>query len=101
MAKWILAFVIGGALGTAAGFVLGIFVYPYLFLADIVAAEKVDAGAAKRVVARGTFIHAKPSDPIHYGKGRVTVHDGRVSRGRFSRSVPARSSTSTSCPRRT
>jgi Electron transfer DM13 len=76
MAKWILAFVIGGVLGTAAGFALGIFVYPYVFLADIVATEKVEPAAAKRVLARGTFIHANPSDPIHHGKGRVTVHDG-------------------------
>ena len=76
MAKWILAFVIGGVLGTAAGFALGIFVYPYVFLADIVATEKVEPAAAQRVLARGTFIHANPSDPIHHGKGRVTVHDG-------------------------
>ena len=27
-------------------------------------------------MARGTFVHANPSDPIHYGKGRVTVYDG-------------------------
>ena len=26
------------------------------------------------VVARGEFIHANPSDPIHYGRGRVTVY---------------------------
>jgi hypothetical protein len=26
------------------------------------------------VLARGTFIHANPSDPIHYGKGDVTVY---------------------------
>ena len=28
------------------------------------------------MLARGTFIHANPSDPIHYGKGRVTVYEG-------------------------
>jgi hypothetical protein len=76
MWKWILAFVIGGVLGAAGGFALGIFVYPYIFLADIVAAEKVEPAAASKVVARGTFIHANPSDPIHYGKGRVTVYEG-------------------------
>ena len=78
MGKWLPAFVIGGLLGVCAGFALGIFVYPYIFLADIVAAEKVDDPSAKRVVARGTFIHANPSDPIHHGKGRVTVYDGLV-----------------------
>ena len=69
-------FAIGGALGLAAGFAAGIFVYPYLFLADIVAQEKVESPAARKVLARGEFIHANPSDPIHYGKGRVTVFEG-------------------------
>ncbi|MBI4189959.1 MAG: hypothetical protein HY525_05410 [Betaproteobacteria bacterium] len=32
--KSILVFVAGGVLGIAAGFAVGIFVYPYLFLAD-------------------------------------------------------------------
>jgi hypothetical protein len=68
------SFVVGGALGAAAGFALGIFLYPYIFLADIVGSDKVEAAATKQVVARGTFIHANPSDPIHYGKGDVTVY---------------------------
>jgi hypothetical protein len=71
--KVILVFVAGGLLGTAAGFALGIFFYPYMFLADIVAADKVENPAARKLVASGTFIHANPSDPIHYGKGKVTV----------------------------
>jgi Electron transfer DM13 len=73
MKRTILTFVVGAALGTAAGFALGIFFYPYIFLADIVAADKVENPAARKVVASGTFIHANPSDPIHYGKGKVTV----------------------------
>jgi hypothetical protein len=71
-----LVFVIGGAFGLAAGFALGIFAYPYLFLADIVAREKVESPATMKVLARGEFIHANPSDPIHYGKGKVTVYEG-------------------------
>ena len=67
-------------LGVAGGFALGIFVYPYVFLADIVASDKVPekqpGQAERRTVARGTFVHANPSDPIHYGKGRVTVYEG-------------------------
>jgi hypothetical protein len=72
----IVGFLAGGVLGVAAGFALGIFVYPYLFLADIVATEKVDVPAQRKVLARGSFMHANPSDPIHYGKGRVTVYEG-------------------------
>lgn len=74
MAKNILIFVIGALLGTAGGFALGIFVYPFIFLSDIVGTDKVENRASKQVVARGTFMHANPSDPIHYGKGRVTVY---------------------------
>lgn len=74
-----LSFVVGALLGLAGGVALGIFVYPYAFLTDIVAKEKVDKPAGveqRKVLARGTFIHPNPSDPIHYGKGRVTVYEG-------------------------
>jgi electron transfer DM13 len=75
---YVITFLVALVLGVAGGFALGIFVYPYIFLADIVATEKVDKpqGIERKVLARGTFIHANPSDPIHYGKGRVTVYEG-------------------------
>jgi Electron transfer DM13 len=75
-ARGALVFLSGGVLGLAGGVALGIFVYPYVFLADIVAQEKVDEPATRKVLARGEFIHANPSDPIHYGKGRVTIYEG-------------------------
>ena len=78
MKKSIIVFLVGGVLGTAAGFALGIFVYPYIFLADIVAAEKVEDKAARRIVATGAFIHANPRDPIHYGRGKLTVYQDLV-----------------------
>jgi len=78
MNKGIVIFVIGMVFGTAAGFALGIFVYPYLFLADIVATEKVEDKPARKIVATGTFIHANPVDPIHYGKGKVTAYQDLV-----------------------
>jgi hypothetical protein len=74
--KYFLLFLFGALLGGAGGFALAIFAYPYLFLADIVAAEKVDEPAKRAVLARGEFIHANPSDPIHYGKGKLTFYDG-------------------------
>lgn len=78
MRAYVITFVVALVLGVAGGFALGIFVYPYIFLADIVATEKVDKpqGNERKVLARGTFVHANPSDPIHYGKGRVTVYEG-------------------------
>ena len=80
MRSYLLTFLLALLLGIAGGFALGIFVYPYIFLADIVAGDKVPekpAGQPQRnVLARGTFVHANPSDPIHYGKGRVTVYEG-------------------------
>ncbi len=72
----LVSFAVGGLLGLAGGVALGIFVYPYVFLADIVATEKVAEPAKRKLLARGGFIHANPSDPIHYGKGRVTVYEG-------------------------
>lgn len=74
MKKSIIIFLVGAVLGTAGGFALGIFVYPYIFLADVVATERVENKAARKPVAGGEFIHANPRDPIHYGKGKVTVY---------------------------
>lgn len=76
MRAYIFTFLIAAALGLAGGVALGIFVYPYVFLADIVATEKVEEPAKRKRLARGTFTHPNPSDPIHYGKGRVTVYEG-------------------------
>jgi hypothetical protein len=77
MKRLIAVFFVGGVLGTAAGFAIGLFVYPYIFLADQVAME-APVSRDKTVVARGTFIHANPNDPVHYGKGTVTVYNDTV-----------------------
>jgi hypothetical protein len=66
-------FAAGVILGAAAGFASAIFVYPYIFLADIVVSEALQ-GNPGTVAARGAFIHADPRDPIHYGSGSVTVY---------------------------
>jgi hypothetical protein len=78
MKKILLAFLLGGVLGTGAGFVIGIFVYPFIFLADIVAEEQLQTSQGQVRVATGNFIHADPSDPIHYGSGSVTVYQDVV-----------------------
>ena len=74
MKKLAVIFFVGALLGTAGGFALGIFVYPYFFLADIVGEEQVESPASRKLVAKGIFIHANPNDPIHHGNGGVTVY---------------------------
>lgn len=81
MVKYIIAALIGLALGGVGGFAIGLFIYPYVFLADIVAMEQAPDVEAQQIVAQGSFIHANPSDPIHYGAGAVTVYDNTVHLG--------------------
>jgi len=68
----LLAFLASGGLGLLGGFALGIFVYPFWFLTGV-ASEAIPAPEAQRLVATGEFIHANPSDPIHWGTGQVRV----------------------------
>ena len=77
MPRWIWTFFLGGALGTAFGVAVGFFVFPYVFPPPP-AAETLAEGEATTVAARGTFIHADPNDPIHYGMGKVTVYENLV-----------------------
>ena len=37
--------------------------------------DRLTADERTVLAATGTFIHADPSDPIHYGKGKVSVYD--------------------------
>lgn len=78
MKRLFISFVVGGVLGVALGFGVGIFVYPYIFLADIVAQETVPDRESKQVVATGEFIHVDPSDPIHHGQGSLTAFEDLI-----------------------
>ena len=70
----VIAIFLGGAVvGTAFGFAAAIFVYPFLFPPPE-AMETLAAEERVGLAARGRFIHANPSDPIHYGKGDVAVY---------------------------
>ena len=40
--------------------------------------ETFNRDEAGAIVAKGTFIHANPSDPVHYGKGDVSVYPSTV-----------------------
>ena len=73
MLRGIIIFLCGGVLGTAFGVAVGFFAFPYVFPPPE-AKETITAEQSAERVATGTFIHADPSDPIHYGSGKVTVY---------------------------
>ncbi|MEM8744016.1 MAG: DM13 domain-containing protein [Pseudomonadota bacterium] len=77
MLRWIAVFLGGGVLGTGFGVALGFFLFPYVFPPPA-ATEQLTAAEKTGLVAEGTFIHANPSDPIHYGKGQVSVYEKNV-----------------------
>ena len=70
-------FLFGGVLGTAFGVAAGFFVYPFVFPPPPAAEQLAEADKA-RLVAGGTFIHANPSDPVHWGRGKVSVYERAV-----------------------
>jgi len=70
-------FLLGGVLGTGFGVALGFFVYPFVFPPPPAADQLSESDKAK-LVATGTFIHANPSDPIHWGRGKVSVYERAV-----------------------
>jgi hypothetical protein len=73
----IAVFVAGAILGSAAGLALGFFLFPFVFPPPE-ATDTLTVAERSPVIAKGTFIHATPSDPIHYGKGGVTVYERTV-----------------------
>ncbi len=77
MWRWVKGFLAGSLLGLAAGFVIGIFVFPYIFPPPD-ATESLSREETGKLVAKGTFIQANPNDPVHYGKGAVSVYPSTV-----------------------
>lgn len=71
--RGLVIFLLGGALGTGFGVALGFFFFPFVF-APPPAMEVLSPTERATLVASGAFIHANPSDPIHYGKGKVSVY---------------------------
>jgi hypothetical protein len=76
--RGVLIFLVGGVLGTGFGVALGFFFFPFVFPPPPAAESLSDADRSATRVAIGTFIHANPSDPIHWGRGKVTVYERAV-----------------------
>ena len=91
--RGIAIFLLGGVLGTAFGIALGFFFFPYVFPPPPAFEQLTQADVAPRSgaapstavvekppapVASGTFIHANPSDPVHWGRGKVSVYERTV-----------------------
>jgi hypothetical protein len=75
--RGIAIFFLGGLLGTGFGIAVGFFLFPFVFPPPP-AAEQLTETDRSPLYASGTFIHANPSDPIHSGKGKVSVYQRTV-----------------------
>ena len=78
MLRSLAIFLAGAVLGTAFGVALGFFLFPYIFPPPPAAEQLTTTDRANAVLAQGTFIHANPSDPIHWGKGSASVRADSV-----------------------
>jgi hypothetical protein len=70
-------FLFGGILGTGFGVALGFFLFPYVFPPPP-ASESLSEADRAAPTATGTFIHVNPSDPVHWGRGKVSVYERAV-----------------------
>ena len=68
---------LGGVFGTAFGIAVGFFIFPFVFPPPP-AAEQLTEADRSPLAATGTFIHANPSDPVHWGRGKVSVYERTV-----------------------
>ena len=75
--RWFKGFLFGGLLGTLLGIAVGIFVFPYIFPPPE-ATETLNKAEAGALVAKGSFVQPNPNDPVHTGKGDVSVYSRTV-----------------------
>jgi hypothetical protein len=103
--RGIAIFLLGGVFGTGFGAALGFFFFPYVFPPPPAFEQLTQADVAPRApapppvvadpnaprppapvtppgmpapVAIGTFIHANPSDPVHWGRGKVSAYERTI-----------------------
>jgi len=86
----VVIFLAGGLIGTLVGIAGGIFVYPYVFLADVVAAKQVADGDRRAILATGSFVARSTTAAV--GSRSITTSciwrmTSRSARGRSSTSI--------------
>ena len=72
ISRWLIPLFVGGVLGASAGFAGGLFFFPILFPPPA-ANEQVANMESQTKIAQAMFIHANPSDPVHYGEGNASI----------------------------
>jgi hypothetical protein len=75
--RTIAVFLFGGIAGALFGVALGFFLFPFVF-APPPATDTLTEADRSALVATGEFIHADPSDPLHYGAGKVSLYEKAV-----------------------
>lgn len=73
MGKYLLSGILGLIVGLAIGIAGTILVYPFIFPPPEVNERIADINS-KTLAAAGEFIHPNPSDPVHWGKGGVSIY---------------------------
>jgi hypothetical protein len=71
--RGVVTFLFGGVLGTVFGVALGFFLFPFVFPPPP-ASESLTEADRSPLAATGSFIHANTADPVHWGKGKVSVY---------------------------
>jgi Electron transfer DM13 len=75
--RGLIIFLLGGVVGTGFGVALGFFFFPFVFPPPTAMEQLIDIDRSP-LTASGTFIHANPSDPVHWGRGKVSVYERAV-----------------------
>ncbi|NIQ12841.1 MAG: hypothetical protein GTO02_00045, partial [Candidatus Dadabacteria bacterium] len=73
MNKLIITAVLSLIVGIGIGILLTVFAYPFIFPPPEVN-EQINNIEEKKKIKSGAFIHPNPSDPVHWGKGDVSIY---------------------------
>lgn len=73
MVKYLLSGILGLIIGLAVGVGGTIIAYPFIFPPPEVNERIADINS-KTLAASGEFIHPNPDDPVHWGKGGVSIY---------------------------